>query len=422
MTVPPRVLPPVCCDLDGVLWRGTEPIPGAAAAIDRLRDAGFRVTFLTNNSSRPVRDVVRQLDGMGVPTPVDDVLTSAQAAAGLLATRVEPGARVLVCAGPGVAEALRDEGYEVVSDSPAAAVVVGWHRDFDFERLDRAASAVRDGAVFIATNVDATYPAEGRLLPGSGAIVAAVAAAAGRAPEVAGKPEAPTVELVRRRLGSRGVVVGDRPSTDGALAAALGWPFALVLSGVAGPHPSSGGEPVPEPRPPFVAADLAALASALIAAEWARGWPRSGSAPILPALRPRRSIPMAQGPDWKQFLDAGAQFVAVTRAEARRRARDLVAQGQLAQGQVQAFVDDLVEQSRARTDEMLDVVRREIQRQVKAFGIATKDDLARLEARLARPTRKPAAKAKKSAKKPAKKAGKRKGAARKPGAGRPSAR
>jgi polyhydroxyalkanoate synthesis regulator phasin len=92
---------------------------------------------------------------------------------------------------------------------------------------------------------------------------------------------------------------------------------------------------------------------------------------------------MAQRPDLSRYLDAGAQFVALTRAQARARAKELVGQGQLAQEQVQGFVDELVDESRKRTDEMLDVVRREIQRQVKTLGIATKDDLARLESRLA---------------------------------------
>lgn len=91
---------------------------------------------------------------------------------------------------------------------------------------------------------------------------------------------------------------------------------------------------------------------------------------------------MPQPPDLSRYLDAGAQFVAMTRTEARRRARELVAAGQLAQGQVQGFVDDLVEESRRRTDELTDVVRKEIQRQMTGLGLATKDDLAKLEGRL----------------------------------------
>jgi ribonucleotide monophosphatase NagD (HAD superfamily) len=103
-------------------------------------------------------------------------------------------------------------------------------------------------------------------LPGAGSIVAAVATAAGCEPEVAGKPYPPIVRLVRRRFGDRGVMVGDRPSTDGAMADALGWPFGLVLSGVTASVAPPGGEAIPDPEPPFVAADLAALGPRLVAA------------------------------------------------------------------------------------------------------------------------------------------------------------
>ena len=103
---------------------------------------------------------------------------------------------------------------------------------------------------------------------------------------------------------------------------------------------------------------------------------------------------MPPTPDWNKYIDAGAEFVALTRAQARRRAKELVSQGQLAQNQVQTFVDDLVEESRRRTDDMLDLVRVEIQRQVKTLGIATKEDLAKLEARITGKPYKPAAKAK----------------------------
>jgi len=174
---------------------------------------------------------------------------------------------VLSCAGPGVVEALERVGLEPVIDGPADAVVVGFHRDFDFDELDRASRAIRAGATFVATNLDATYPMPGgAMLPGTGAITAAVAVASGCQPEVAGKPEAATVALVQERFGARGVVVGDRPSSDGALADALGWPFALVLSGVTAVVAPPGGEAIPSPPPAFVGADLGALAPELIAA------------------------------------------------------------------------------------------------------------------------------------------------------------
>jgi 4-nitrophenyl phosphatase len=251
----------VCCDLDGVIWRGDEPIPGSAAAVQDLRAGGLRVVFLTNNSSGRVADYVAKLGRAGIDADAADVGTSAQAAAVLASQSLRPGARVLACAGAGVVEAMEAAGFAVVDRGPADAVVVGWHREFDFERLTRASDAVRAGARFVATNVDPTYPTAGGLVPGAGALVAAVATASGARAEVAGKPEPATVALVRERFGTTGVVVGDRPSTDGALAAALSWPFALVLSGVAG---STGEEPVPDPPPPFVAADLAHLAPQLV--------------------------------------------------------------------------------------------------------------------------------------------------------------
>ncbi len=249
-------------DLDGVLWRGDEPIPGSVDAVQALRDGGARVAFLTNNSSLRIGDYLEKFERLGIDAVADEVLTSAQAAAELLAESVAPGASVLACAGPGVVEALELAGFRIVDRGPADAVVVGFHRDFDFDRLDRGASAVRDGARFVATNTDPTYPGAGHVLPGAGAIVAFIATASGRSPEVAGKPEPAMVAMVRRRLGGSGVMVGDRPSTDGAMATALGWPFALVLSGIGGHDPS---EPVPAPPPALVAEDLAALVPHLLA-------------------------------------------------------------------------------------------------------------------------------------------------------------
>lgn len=258
----------VVCDLDGVVWRGDVAIPGSADAIAALRAAGRRVAFLTNNSSQRVGDVVARLAAVGVPAVAEDVVSSAQAAAKLLGD-LPAGARIVTCAGPGVVEALRDAGYVTIDageseamDADVDAVVVGFHREFDFRRLDHAADAVRRGARFVATNLDATYPGTDRVLPGAGSLVAAVATASGRTPEVAGKPEASTVALVQARLGQTGVMIGDRPSTDGELARRLGWPFAMVLSGIGGNDPT---EPVPtDPAPAWVAEDLAGLVDSLV--------------------------------------------------------------------------------------------------------------------------------------------------------------
>lgn len=223
---------PVVCDLDGVVWLAGEVLPGAPAAVARLRDAGAAVAFFTNNSSESAGAVATRLADSGIPCAERDVMTSAGAAAELLVRELGVGASVLACAGPGVGDGLVRRGLEAVDAFPADAVVVGWHRDFDFEALDRASDAVRRGALFVATNLDATYPVPGGLVPGNGALVAAVAVASGREPTVAGKPHEPAVALVRDRFAGRGVVIGDRPSTDGAFADALDWDFALVRSAV----------------------------------------------------------------------------------------------------------------------------------------------------------------------------------------------
>src|SRR5262249_4383071 len=122
--------PVVACDLDGVVWRGDEAIPSAADGIAALHRAGLRVAYVSNNSNSPVDDVVAKLDRMGVEATADDVVTSATAAAWLLKDTLDPGARVLACAGPGVREALTAAGLEPVDDGKVEAVVVGFHTSF----------------------------------------------------------------------------------------------------------------------------------------------------------------------------------------------------------------------------------------------------------------------------------------------------
>ena len=236
-------------DLDGVIWLSDQPIPGAAEAVARLRAAGERVLFVTNNSSAPVGVQEAKLAGFGIPA-AGDVVTSAMAGARL----VSAGERVLVCGGPGIVEAVAARGAEPVRDGDADVVMVGFHRDFDYERLRVAATAVRRGARLVATNDDATYPTPEGPIPGGGAIVAAVAYASGVEPVVAGKPHEAMAELVRSVAGPAGTVVGDRPDTDGRFARTLGWRFALVLTGVT----AAGDLPV-TPEPDVVAASLAAL-------------------------------------------------------------------------------------------------------------------------------------------------------------------
>ena len=237
-------------DLDGVIWRAEEPIAGSAEAVRRLRDAGFGVAFATNNSSPTVEELISRLAHAGIDARPDDVVTSAQAAASML----EPGTSAFVCADEGVVEALRIRGVHIVAREPPDAVVVGWTRRFDFFLLAAAAEAVRAGARLVGTNEDATYPTPQGLLPGAGALLWAVAAAAQAKPEVAGKPHPPLVALLGSRVPDAVMVVGDRPATDGLLARRLGVPFGLVRTGVT----ADGREPIVV-DPDEIADDLLSL-------------------------------------------------------------------------------------------------------------------------------------------------------------------
>ena len=230
----------VLCDLDGVVWLTHQPIPGSVDAIARIREAGHRVLFVTNNSYATADDQARILEEIGIPA-LGDVVTASQAAGSLLAS----GDRVLTCGGPGVTQAIQESGAVIVGRSddpnfdmatPVDAVVVAFHRTFDFAGLTRLSAKIRDGARFIATNDDATYPTPDGVIPGGGSIVAAVAAASGVQPRVAGKPNEPMAAMVRRVLGisdlSSAWMVGDRASTDGEFARTVGCRFAHVQSGV----------------------------------------------------------------------------------------------------------------------------------------------------------------------------------------------
>lgn len=237
----PRQISTVLCDLDGVVWLAHEPILGSVEAIARLRRDDVRVLFVTNNSAALVGEHEAALQAIGIEA-AGDVVSSSMAAAFL----VEPGERVLVTGGPGVAEAVVSRGAIVVPntgvDLNAAvdAVLVGLHRDFDYDRMRVAGRAVLDGARLIGTNGDSTYPTPRGLEPGGGSIVAAISTVGGVAATIAGKPAQPMAELIMDMLSTSArpfdpstvLMVGDRPETDGLFAKRIGCAFALVESGV----------------------------------------------------------------------------------------------------------------------------------------------------------------------------------------------
>ena len=265
----------ILCDLDGVVWLAHRPIDGATAAIAALQAAGRRVLFVTNNSAATVAAQEAALAAIGVDAN-GSVVSSAMAAALL----VEPGERILVAGGPGLVEAMRARGVEVVVNdgtlerraieaAPFDAVVTGLHRDFDYARLSSAAAAVHLGARLIGTNSDPTYPTPHGLDPGGGSILAAIAAAALVDPVIAGKPHAPMASLIATTLATPTspydpgsvMMVGDRMDTDGSFAIELGCRFALVRSGST--PPGAGVEGLPPDA--LDVADLRAVASAVLA-------------------------------------------------------------------------------------------------------------------------------------------------------------
>jgi HAD superfamily hydrolase (TIGR01450 family) len=255
-------------DLDGVIWLAHVPISGAAEAVGLLDAAGEEVLFVTNFSALRVADAEQKLAACGIDA-VGRIITSAMAGASL----VEAGERVIVCGGEGVWEAVLaqgavplDPGAGLGTHENVDAVIVGFHQDFDFARMGAAARAIHEGARLIGTNADPTYPTPTGLLPGSGALVAAVATAGKVEPVIAGKPHPPVAALVHERLGSVSgdrshIVVGDLPATDGLLAQELGFRFGLVLSGVT----AADEVPFVQPRPDIVTDNLLTMVNQLLA-------------------------------------------------------------------------------------------------------------------------------------------------------------
>jgi HAD superfamily hydrolase (TIGR01450 family) len=227
-------------DLDGVIYRGDEPVHGAAEAVAGLRAAGHRILFATNNATQRRDEFVAKLARVGVPASIDDLATSASATARYLATLPRPPASALVVGALALERDLQDAGIRVLDISSAETeqpecVVASLDRDFSYAKLARAQSAVLAGAMLVATNKDPQFPGSSRLWPGAGSIVAAVEAACRKTAISIGKP-GPL--LYKTLLGAhkanldRTVVVGDNLETDIAAAVAMNLPSILVLTGI----------------------------------------------------------------------------------------------------------------------------------------------------------------------------------------------
>jgi 4-nitrophenyl phosphatase len=239
------------CDMDGVIYRENEPVEGSIEAVGRLRERGVRVLFCTNNSRDTIGRYLDKLRHMGLETDEGDILTSAIVTREVLEERNLSGKRALVVGGPGLAEAVGSAGLTLLSDDDgreADVVAVGLDPDFSYRRLKEATLAVRAGALLVASNDDATFPAPDGLWPGAGSILAAIERASGATAEVMGKPHRPMMQAAARRLEgcARIAMVGDRPETDLAGGTAMGWTTVLVLTGVTTRDDVARVRPVPD--------------------------------------------------------------------------------------------------------------------------------------------------------------------------------
>jgi len=223
-------------DMDGVLWRGDRPMPGLQRFFELLRKRGIGFVLVTNNASKTGEDYRSRLASYGVQTSPAEVLTSAQATAGYLAERSEPGTPVYIIGEEGLQNAMAARGFRLVADNDQPRyVVVGWDRHLTYDKLAQAAIYINAGAVFIGTNPDRTWPSERGLLPGAGAILAAVEAATASKPTIIGKPSPLMLEIAMRRMGAQPrstAMLGDRLETDILGGQNAGAVTILVLSGV----------------------------------------------------------------------------------------------------------------------------------------------------------------------------------------------
>ncbi|GGC83987.1 sugar-phosphatase [Tersicoccus solisilvae] len=248
------------CDLDGVVYAGPNAIPHAVESLNRIAEAGIAVGYVTNNASRSPADVAAHLTDLGAPASERTVVTSAQAGARLLAEKLTPGDAVLITGSDYLAAEVRRVGLTPVTsatDDPQA-VIQGFDPSIGWVDLAEAAYAINAGALWVATNTDATIPRDRGIAPGNGTLVAAVRAAVDVDPLVAGKPEAPLFQAAAAELDiSAPLVIGDRLDTDILGGNNAGLTSALVLTGVDTVHTTIAA--VPGQRPDLLLADLREL-------------------------------------------------------------------------------------------------------------------------------------------------------------------
>ena len=260
MALLPQLFDLALVDLDGVVYVGPDAVPGSVDAIAQSHSLGLRTAFVTNNAGRPASQVADHLRSLGIDVHDEDVVTSAMAAADLLADRLPAGSAIGIVGGLGVTASVEAAGLRAVAPSSpeAVAILMGFGPDISWRDLASASYAVAAGALFVATNTDRTFPTPQGIAPGSGAFVAAVQEASGVTPLVAGKPE-PTLyrNAIDRFQAKNALVIGDRLDTDIAGAINAGLTSLLVLSGICSAKQAVLASV--DQRPDLIAADLQGL-------------------------------------------------------------------------------------------------------------------------------------------------------------------
>lgn len=246
-------------DLDGVVYIGGSAVPRAPEALAAAREVGLRLAFITNNAARPPAKVAENIRNLGIEATAEDVVTSAQAAARVLAERLAPGAKVVNLGAAGLREPLEAAGLiPVAVDEDAEAIVTGYNPELLWKDILRAAVRIKDGLFWVASNTDMTFPASYGIAPGHGVLVDTLRRFSGVEPVVAGKPSRPLLEETIRRTGAeRPLMVGDRLDTDIEGGHNTGIDTLLVLTGVTGIDELVAAEP--HRRPTYISTDLGGL-------------------------------------------------------------------------------------------------------------------------------------------------------------------
>ena len=248
-------------DMDGVLWHDSEPIGNLPEVFSAISRMGLKVAFATNNATKSVSEFQHKLSRFGVQVKPEQIVTSANAALRFISTHYAPASRVYVLGSNSLREQVHQKGFAVLDDQePAVAdvVLVALDTEVNYQKLANAGFLIRNGAQFIATNTDATYPTPKGLMPGAGTIVAAVAAASGQEPLVIGKPQPTMFHQAMEIMGAQPyetLCVGDRLETDVLGGQNAGCPTALVLGGVSTLEQAQAWQP----QPTIIAKDLSSL-------------------------------------------------------------------------------------------------------------------------------------------------------------------